>query len=129
MSCSKQEIEQKRLAAIQKRQNNIEKSKLNVNDVLSSPETCKIRQSGTSGAGPLRADVNTNSHKTFHPYTKPECSSKSDPIILSKVVSGTVYLISEERFEVNPSEFCTPLINIFKTIPSRAYGKTIMISI
>lgn len=125
MSCTKEEIERKRLAALQKR-----KSKSCQNAAqFSPPHKFNSPTPGYSSApcnqpsraGPVRSLIN-NGTKTFHPYSKPEVNFDNN-VPVNKVVSGTVYLISEDRFEVNPSEFCTPLINIFKTIPSRNYGK------
>ncbi|XP_026321507.1 SWI/SNF-related matrix-associated actin-dependent regulator of chromatin subfamily A-like protein 1 isoform X2 [Hyposmocoma kahamanoa] len=125
MACTKEEIEKKRLAALQIRQ-----SKLTIqNNATSSP----VKLNSETSSGPLVMyyppstpgrvkNYNHNASKTFHPYAKPECStSMHSKMPLSKVVSGTIYLISDNRFEVNPSEFCTPLINIFKSIPSRNY--------
>lgn len=128
MACTKDEIERKRLAALQKRQ-----SKLTIqNNALNySPVTVNSQASGEPSVSyyqqpapaPMK-NYNYNARKIFHPYAKPENStSMCTKMPISKVVSGTIYLISDNRFEVNPSEFCTPLINIFKSIPSRNYGK------
>ncbi|KAJ0174478.1 hypothetical protein K1T71_009586 [Dendrolimus kikuchii] len=111
MSCTKEEIERKRLAAIQKRQS---KSSSPSKPKSTSLESFSISQ---SKIGPIKNFPNT-SLNTFHPYSRRE---QENTVGVGKVVSGTVYLISHERFEVNPSEFCTPLINIFKSIPSRSY--------
>lgn len=73
MSCSHQEIESKRLAALQKLQNK-------------------------AGGAP-----------------------QPENMVEPKVVSATVYLISEDRFEVNPSEFSSPLVNVFKTLNTRRF--------
>ncbi|XP_014371346.2 SWI/SNF-related matrix-associated actin-dependent regulator of chromatin subfamily A-like protein 1 isoform X1 [Papilio machaon] len=111
MSCSKEEIERKRLAAIQKRQTK-----------LSSPNSPlgNISISNTTQGSPSFTAQNINGRKLYHPYKKPEIN-ESENIPVTKVVSGTIYLISESRFEVNPSEFCVPLINIFKSISSKCY--------
>ncbi|XP_063386918.1 SWI/SNF-related matrix-associated actin-dependent regulator of chromatin subfamily A-like protein 1 [Cydia fagiglandana] len=118
MACTKEEIERKRLAALQKRQN---KAQDQNKSIVSSPSPISTPSPRTplrqSWAGPVRNSGNFgNGNRTFHPYAKPESS-----VPVTKVVSGTVYLISEERFEVNPSEFCPPLINVFKSIPSKSY--------
>ncbi|KAI8439689.1 hypothetical protein MSG28_013383 [Choristoneura fumiferana] len=120
MACTKEEIERKRLAALQKRQNKAE----NLNNSISSPVSISSPRTplAQSRAGPVRNFGNfSGSSKTYHPYAKPESKAQESSVPVTKVVSGTIYLISEERFEVNPSEFCTPLINVFKTIPSRNY--------
>lgn len=114
--CSREEIERKRLAALQKRQN---KFVISNNNGETSP--------GHSHAGPIR-NIPGIFHKSFQPYPKSSPSKQPDVSVpITKVVSGTVYLISEDRFEVNPSEFCIPLINIFKSIPTRSYGKCLII--
>ncbi|XP_063626142.1 SWI/SNF-related matrix-associated actin-dependent regulator of chromatin subfamily A-like protein 1 [Cydia splendana] len=123
MACTKEEIERKRLAALQKRQN---KAQDQNKSIVSSPSPISTPSPRTplrqSWAGPVRNSGNFgNGNRTFHPYAKPESSGSESSVPVTKVVSGTVYLISEERFEVNPSEFCTPLINVFKTIPSKSY--------
>lgn len=121
MACTKEEIEKKRLAALQKRQNKTE----NLNNSLCSTVNISSPRTplGQSRAGPVRNFSNFSaSGKTYHPYVKSESKTQESSVPVTKVVSGTIYLISEERFEVNPSEFCTPLINVFKTISSRNYG-------
>lgn len=123
MSCSREEIEKKRLAALQKRQTKI----ISQNTTqLGSPANFNRNQlcspsASTSRAGPLKTFSN-NTPKSYHPYAKPKIQVETNSVPVGKVVSGTIYLISEERFEVNPSEFCTPLINIFKSLPSKNYG-------
>lgn len=113
MSCSKEEIERKRLAAIQKRQLK-----------LSSPSSPlgNVSISNTTQNSPSFTSQNITGRKLYHPYKKPEIN-ETENIPVTKVISGTIYLISEGRFEVNPSEFCVPLINIFKSLPSKCYGK------
>lgn len=124
MACTKEEIEKKRLAALQKRQ-----SKLMYQNNTAHYSPVKLNSEASGGPSVLYyqqytpdrvKNYNYNASKTLHPYARPE-NNMSPPV--SKVVSGSIYLISDNRFEVNPSEFCTPLINIFKTIPSRNYGK------
>ncbi|XP_061718834.1 SWI/SNF-related matrix-associated actin-dependent regulator of chromatin subfamily A-like protein 1 isoform X2 [Cydia pomonella] len=123
MACTKEEIERKRLAALQKRQNKAQdqnKSFVSSPSPISTPSPrTPLRQ---PWAGPVRNSGNfANGNRSFHPYAKPESSGSETSVPVTKVVSGTVYLISEDRFEVNPSEFCPPLINVFKTIPSKSY--------
>ena len=125
MSCTKEEIERKRLVALQKRQsklsslNNVENSPIKLMKLGQGQPNFQQRTTNV----PMK-NINHNTSQTFHPYDKPETSNHSfNNVMLSKVVSGTVYLISDDRFEVNPSEFCGPLINVFKTIPSKNYGE------
>lgn len=128
MACTKEEIEKKRLAAKQKllsklaNQNNASNcSPVKLNSVASGIPSVSYYQQST----PSRVkNCNYNASTTLHPYFKPEYkTSMYNTMPISKVVSGTIYLTSDNRFEVNPSEFCTPLINIFKSITSRNYGK------
>ncbi|CAK1555561.1 unnamed protein product [Leptosia nina] len=117
MACSKEEIERKRLVALQKIKNKTSHSQ---NDSTSSSASSGTSfASPNSSIGPMRVLNKTNS-PISHPYVK-KIQIKDNQVPVSKAVSGTVYLVSEDRFEVNPSEFCIPLINIFKTIPSKSY--------
>ncbi|CAH0694761.1 unnamed protein product [Spodoptera exigua] len=117
MSCSKEEIERKRLAALQKRQN------------LLANRNTPVKTNPVQGGSPLPSSSNSvfksfaSSLNRSHPYAKPKGPEgvQENKVPIGKVVTGTVYLISEDRFEVNPSEFCTPLINIFKSLPSKSY--------
>lgn len=56
----------------------------------------------------------------FKPYERPKTVlpfySKKEPI------TATVYLISEDRFAVDISEFSAAAVEIFKSIPSRSYS-------
>ncbi|CAF4878713.1 unnamed protein product [Pieris macdunnoughi] len=110
MACSKEEIERKRLAALQKIKNRTQ-----FYQTKSSPGTST---SQNSGYGPLKE---FSSNHSFHPYAKKENSISETFVPVTKVVSGALSLVSEDRFEVNPSEFCPPLINIFNSIPSKNY--------
>ncbi|KAG7311989.1 hypothetical protein JYU34_001430 [Plutella xylostella] len=107
MSCTKEEIERKRLAALQRRQNNNKNSPLKPAPLQST-------------FSPSHS-TKTSSNRSYHPYAKPAATSIESSVPPGKVVSGTIYLISEDRFEVNPSEFCAPLINVFKSLPSKNY--------
>uniref|UniRef100_A0A2H1WDI0 SFRICE_002532 n=1 Tax=Spodoptera frugiperda TaxID=7108 RepID=A0A2H1WDI0_SPOFR len=120
MSCSKEEIERKRLAALQKRQNLLanRNTPIKTNPAQSVQGGSPLPSSSNSGYKSFTSYSNRN-----HPYAKPNVSGsvQEKHVPVGKVVSGTVYLISEDRFEVNPSEFCAPLIDIFKSLPSKSY--------
>ncbi|XP_063829169.1 SWI/SNF-related matrix-associated actin-dependent regulator of chromatin subfamily A-like protein 1 [Ostrinia nubilalis] len=119
MTCTKEEIERKRLAALQKRQNKL----MNVTPNKSAALLASNSFGTPKSSGSPRNNA-YNSNASFHPYARVSNSSNSqaeNSVPVGKIVNGTIYLISETRFEVNPSEFCVPLINIFKTIPSRSY--------
>ncbi|XP_049876323.1 SWI/SNF-related matrix-associated actin-dependent regulator of chromatin subfamily A-like protein 1 [Pectinophora gossypiella] len=128
MSCTKEEIERKRLAALQRRQSRMGQpnnpshfsSPVKYNSVASSASPT-VPYDQKSSVGPVKS-FNSSGSTKFSPYAKPQKSGLNESNVpVTKPVSGTIYLISEDRFEVNPSEFCTPLINIFKTIPSKSY--------
>lgn len=126
MSCSKEEIERKRLAALQKRQNLLSNSNsAQYTPPKSNPQIGSPQPSSSNGG----YRTFSNNPNRSHPYNKPLASRSSieNHVPVDKVVSGTVYLISEDRFEVNPSEFCAPLINIFKSLPSKNFGKLLFI--
>ncbi|CAH4029910.1 unnamed protein product [Pieris brassicae] len=111
MACTKEEIERKRLAALQKIKNRTQS--------YQNKATPGTSTSQHSVYGPLKE---CSSNHSFHPYLKKENSVPVDTFVpVTKVVSGALSLVSEDRFEVNPSEFCSPLINIFKSIPSKNY--------
>lgn len=127
MSCTKEEIERKRLAALQRRQSKSGESNaaqtFSPAKPASSTPSSYVSSYGQSNAGPIKT-FNGNVSKSFHPYAKPENHQRMENMVpVTKIVTGSVYLVSEERFEVNPSEFCAPLINIFKTIPSKNFGE------
>ncbi|XP_022822722.1 SWI/SNF-related matrix-associated actin-dependent regulator of chromatin subfamily A-like protein 1 [Spodoptera litura] len=120
MSCSKEEIERKRQAALQKRQNLLANRNTPVKPNPTQSAQCRSPLPSSSNSG---FKSFTSYSNRSHPYAKPNVSGgvQENNVPVGKVVSGTVYLISEDRFEVNPSEFCTPLINIFKSLPSKSY--------
>ncbi|CAH0725522.1 unnamed protein product, partial [Brenthis ino] len=163
MTCTKEEIERKRLAALEKRQNKLSKNpagkpfvseRSNFGPVRSTSEnranigfhpyanrgnihtaenvlttftksltvTCNRNQNNLSPttdklSGQFIEQPNSDSHKALNPNTIRLGPTPSQ----SQGVSVKVYLISEHRFEVSISEFCIPLINIFKTIPSGTF--------
>lgn len=131
MSCTKEEIERKRLAALQKRQSKISPQNASLNNSpIKFGSYSTAETPGPSNHGPVKTFPNNNS-KTYHPYAKPMSgiNQGESSVPVGKVVTGTVYLISEDRFEVKPSEFCPPLINVFKSILSKSYGKSELIAI
>ncbi|KAJ8712522.1 hypothetical protein PYW07_005364 [Mythimna separata] len=121
MSCSKEEIERKRLAALQKRQNLLSNSNFNQSPAK-KPYAAQIGSPIASSSNGGYKSFTHNSNRS-HPYAQARTSGSSEEnrVPAGKVVSGTMYLISEDRFEVNPSEFCSPLINIFKSLPSKSF--------
>lgn len=120
MSCSKEDIETKRLAAL-------ERKRLRTNLKLHDGDASMYRNSPQAVNSNISSQYNVPKQR-FEPYknvakdTRPLNSSFSLP---TKVVSGTAYLISENRFEVKPSHFSEQLINVFKSIKSRIYGESL----
>lgn len=119
MQCTPEQIEQKRREAQQKL---AAKSK---SPLLSTNLTSKLNPS----VQPVVRDIfnrnggNSQSPKSFKfkPYERPKqvlpFYSKKEPI------TGTAYLVSEDRFAVDLSEFSAPAVEIFKSIPTRSYSK------
>lgn len=106
--CTPEEIEKKRLLALQKRQqaqlkgqitpgkSPVQQSKLNVN------RNAVMRQNKSSNR--------------FNPIEPRNFFSQTS------TVTGKCYMISDHRFVLEISSFVPVIIEIFKTIPSRIYG-------
>lgn len=85
-----------------------------------------------TASSPMAASTN-NGGSPSHGYKFGQKDSASKPYDKSKevlqfygkdaVVRVVCTLISEERFSAEMSSFSTPCIEIFKTIPSKKYGK------
>lgn len=69
-----------------------------------------------------------NARILAHPYASKASSTnnfnnKNEQVVSSKVISCSCCMISQNRFEVNPSAFNNKLIDVFRTIPSKGYGR------
>lgn len=54
----------------------------------------------------------------------PPINSQSNAVKYAMPVPCTVQMVSIDRFEVVPSKYHGPLIDVFKKIPTRRYGKS-----
>lgn len=125
MECTPEEIAEKKRIALERlkaKKEAIAKSKAS-----SAPQPNPKDPLSTSTKVPTNPYQNARS--LSHPYANRMPSSNNVNVkkqqtapIPSKVISCTCYMISHNRFEVQPSAFSSPLINAFKTIPSRNYG-------
>ncbi|KAM0735204.1 SWI/SNF-related matrix-associated actin-dependent regulator of chromatin subfamily A-like protein 1 [Formica fusca] len=104
--CSPEEIEKKRLLALQRRQQAQLKTQ-------TTPTNSPIQQ--------LRCNDSTNvlrpnkSNNRFNPIEAKNFFSRTS------VLTGKCYMISNERFALETSSFVPAIIETFKTLPSRAY--------
>lgn len=122
MSCSKEDIETKRLAALERKRSRTNLQLHDASAYRNSPQSLNSNISSQSSASKQR----------FEPYknvVKDTKSLNTSFSLSTKIVSGTAYLISENRFEVKPSHFSEQLINVFKSIKSRMYGKCLYLTV
>lgn len=119
MQCTPEEIEQKKREAQQKlaaKKKNLLPAVTNLTPNLKSP----VHSAGKDVF--IKNGNTTESPKKFKfkPYERPKTVlpfySKKDPI------TGTTYLINENRFAVDFSEFSAAAVEVFKTIPTRSYS-------
>lgn len=108
--CSSEEIERKRLLALQRReqaqlkaQNNISRNSPIHQQMKHKHNTSIVRQNKASNR--------------FNPIEPRKFFSS-----LSATVTGKCYMISDDRFALETSLFVPKIIETFKTIPSRLYG-------
>lgn len=117
--CSPEEIEKKRLLALQKRQ-------------FRQAQLQKLNNS-TNGSGnqPLPTDQisEESKHKnSTNIMRQNKSNNRFNPIEPKKFfsqissVTGKCYMISNNRFALETSAFVPEIIATFKTIPSRVYG-------
>lgn len=111
MQCTKEEIERKKREAQQKL---AARNKNLLPPILTS-----------NSNSPVKHVFNTNHSSSpknfkFKPYEKTKTTSSF--YNQKQPIRGTVYLISEDRFAVDLSEFSAPAVEIYKCIPSRSYS-------
>lgn len=120
MECTPEQIEEKRRIALAK----LHARKLQFNQSVSNNlknnvlnQTFKPESPGSSSyQAKMLSDSSIKAYNNT-PYSKPVSPQK----FFGKIVTGTMALISENRFEVCLSDFNEKAIQIFKTIPSRVY--------
>lgn len=113
--CSPEEIEKKRLLALQRR----EQAQLKT-------------QNNTSRSSPIHQQQIKYKHNSN--VVKQYKSNRYNPIeprnfYKSPSVTGKCYMISCDRFAFETSSFVPAIIEIFKTVPSRLYGNCELINL
>lgn len=136
MECTPEEIaEKKRIAQ--------ERLKAKKEAMAKAKESCSSEGKSNEKQQPTVA-LNTsnkiltnpyqNSRILSHPYhpttskvgntsTNNKVNDNKQVISIPNPISCNCYMISESRFEVNPSGYNSKLIDVFRTIPSRGYGR------
>lgn len=104
--CSPAEIEQKRLLALQRRQ----QAQLKTQTI---PTSSPVQQAKSNDDTNVMRSNKLNNR--FNPMEAKSFFSRTS------VLTGKCYMISSERFAVEISSFEPTVINIFKTLPSRSY--------
>lgn len=114
MQCSPEEIEKKRLQALEKlAKKGLSPLKPNLqNDNNVAPQASIFR---------FKDHSQSFKHNT-KPYDKPQQTLQFYG--KDKVITGKFLLVSEERFVVELSGFSTSAIEIFKSVATRNYGKS-----
>lgn len=140
MSYSQEEIEQKRLLALQR------KKQAQVKNTSFNSTVSKNRISSANSHATFNQNKSTNTVKPFERYEakntqdKPKFGYHSNtpkfnkhkerfnPMSTKKFfgqksrITGKCYMISDDRFTLETSSYFPPLIETLKTIPSRSYG-------
>lgn len=80
----------------------------------------KAGSSYPNHSSPSKILSNSNKCHNVTPYSKTAVSPQK---FFGNTITGTIYLISDTRFEVNLSGFHAKAIEVFKSIPTRSYGK------
>lgn len=130
-TCSPEEIEKKRLLALQKKkeaqlkaQNTFRNSSLH--DEFKHNENRNIKDNTVVRSNPMH-EQSRHSDST-HIIRQDRPSNRFNPIesknFFNKktLVTGNCYMITDDRFAVELSTFVPEIIETFKTIPSRIYG-------
>ncbi|XP_018300731.1 SWI/SNF-related matrix-associated actin-dependent regulator of chromatin subfamily A-like protein 1 [Mycetomoellerius zeteki] len=120
-TCTPEEIEKKRLLALQRRQQSQLKAQ-------STPTSSQIHQQSKLNDNENIAQQNkTNLNDNENIARQNKTNNRFNPIeprrffnpMLS--VTGKCYMISDDRFALELSAFVPEIIDIFKTVPSRIY--------
>ncbi|KAG4066477.1 hypothetical protein HA402_007113 [Bradysia odoriphaga] len=121
MECTAEEIAEKRRIALERLKAKKEALAKARESVTKPNESMALATSKKISTNPYQS-TRTMSHPYANkmPSTTTTAAKVNQPAPV-KVISCSCYMVSESRFEVNPSGFSNQLINIFKTIPSRSY--------
>lgn len=106
--CTPEEIEKKRVLALQRRQQAQLKGQI-------TPGNSPARQSKLNVIGNAVMRQNKSNNR-FNPIEPRNFFSQTS------MVTGKCYMISDHRFALETSSFVPVIIEIFKIIPSRIYG-------
>jgi len=107
-TCSLAEIEKKRLLALQRR----EQAQLKTQSI-----SCKANNISQSTCKVDSVIKQNRSHNRFNPIEPKNFFNRTS------TVTGKCYMINNDRFALETSTFIPTVIDTFKTIPSRMYGK------
>lgn len=128
MECTPAEIAEKKRIALERlraKKEAMAKAKESLSSKSNEKESVALSTSTRVLTNPYQ-----NARILAHPYASKGSSAsnvnnKTEKVvpIPCKAVTCTCYMISQSRFEVNPSAFNNKLIDVFRTIPSRGYGK------
>ncbi|XP_072765590.1 SWI/SNF-related matrix-associated actin-dependent regulator of chromatin subfamily A-like protein 1 isoform X3 [Anoplolepis gracilipes] len=103
--CSLEEIEKKRLLALQRRQQALLK-------IQTTPSSSPVQQPKYNNSTNVMRPNKLNNR--FNPMETKNFFNRT-------VVTGKCYMISGERFALETSSFASSVIETFKTVPSRSY--------
>jgi len=120
--CTPEEIEKKRLLALQRRQ----QSQLKAQSTPTSNQT--YQQSKLNDNEHIARQIKKNLNDNENIIRQNKTNNRFNPIELKKIfnpmsVTGKCYMISNDRFAIELSAFIPEIIDTFRTIPSRIYGK------
>ncbi|KAL0104812.1 hypothetical protein PUN28_016447 [Cardiocondyla obscurior] len=107
--CTPEEIEKKRLLALQRRQN----AQLKTQIMTKNSPLPQSSKSNNNRSAMQHKDNKSNNR--FNPISPRNFFSKPSS------VTGKCYMISDDRFALETSSFVPAIIEIFKSIPSRIY--------
>lgn len=117
MECTPEEIAEKKRIALERL-----KAKREALSVAMAKTKEQPMASNTSHK--IITNPYNNARNLSHPYdtSKSSLNTNSMKNNAIKLISCSCYMITESRFVVSASGFFNKLIDVFKTIPSRAYG-------
>ncbi|KAG5326033.1 SMAL1 protein, partial [Acromyrmex heyeri] len=119
--CTPEEIEKKRLLALQRRQ----QSQLKAQSTPISNQT--HQQSKLNDNENIARQYKTNLNGNENIIRQNKTNNRFNPMELKKFfnpmvsVTGKCYMISNDRFAIELSAFIPEIIDTFKTVPSRIY--------
>lgn len=129
--CSPEEIEKKRLVALQRRkeaQLRAQKTCKNnsLHDQFNYKENRNIKDNTVVRSSPMheqsRHSESTNIIRQERPSNRFSPIEAKNFFNKKTLVTGNCYMTTDDRFAVELSTFVPEIIETFKTIPSRVYG-------